>query len=70
MHIKEYLESTGLSLTQFHELCEVSIPQLSLYCRAIRLPGAENMKKIIKASRGKISASDQYLYYVDNKDKK
>lgn len=60
MLLNQYIKKEGISVPQFADKCKIPLPTMYKYYYGEKLPRVENMLKIYKQSKKKVTANDFY----------
>jgi DNA-binding transcriptional regulator YdaS (Cro superfamily) len=64
MHLSEHLDTHGLTYSAFARQIGVSAETVRRYCNGERVPAPSIMRRIIRATEGKVTADS---FYADTK---
>ena len=60
MQLKDYLEKEDISTPKFAKKLGMKLTTINSYRYNVSIPNKENMQKIFKATKGKVTANDFY----------
>ncbi len=60
MHLRDWLEREGLNYPQFGVMIERSAQAVQRYASGDRIPDRDTMPRVVKATRGEVTANDFY----------
>jgi predicted transcriptional regulator len=60
MILNQYIKKEGISVSKFAKKCDIPLPTMSKYYYGEKIPRLENMMKIYKETKKKVTANDFY----------
>ena len=60
MILNQYIKQQGISVSKFAKKCDIPLPTMSKYYYGEKIPRQENMMKIYKETKKKVTANDFY----------